>query len=134
MADIFTVKKRSEIMSRIKGRGNAATEMRLIQLFKKHGITGWRRNFPLFGKPDFVFPKQRVAIFVDGEFWHGHPTRGSVPKTNTAFWEAKIQRNKARDRLVTRTLKGKNWTVIRIWQKDLSKVKTLSRILNALSG
>lgn len=120
MADIFDQAKRSEIMSRIKGRGNAATELRMIRLFREHGITGWRRNYPVFGKPDFVFPKQHLAVFVDGDFWHGHPKR-KMPASNVKFWAEKIVRNKARDRLVTKALKGKGWRVLRIWQSSIHK-------------
>ena len=68
MADIFTKAKRSEVMARIRGSGNRATELRLIALMREHGITGWRRNAPVFGKPDFVFRRERVAVFVDGCF------------------------------------------------------------------
>jgi len=70
--DIFTRAKRSAVMSRIRGAGNRDTELRLISLFRAAGITGCRRNARLFGKPDFVFQKQRIAIFVDGCFWHRH--------------------------------------------------------------
>lgn len=118
MADVFTKEKRSQIMSRIRGSRNAATEERLAKLFRKHGITGWRRNYPLFGKPDFVFPKHRVAVFVDGEFWHGHPD-SKLPETNREFWTKKIEKNRNRDDEVNRTLQEKGWTVMRIWQKEL---------------
>lgn len=119
MADVFSKQKRSEIMSRVRGKENKATELKLISLFREHGIKGWRRNYPLFGKPDFVFPKERVTVFVDGEFWHGHPTRAKIPEDNREFWEKKIARNKARDREVNRTLRTKNWVVVRIWQHEL---------------
>ena len=66
MPDVFTKAKRSEVMSRIRSRGNRATELRLIALMREHGITGWRRNVPLFGKPDFVFRAAKLAVFVDG--------------------------------------------------------------------
>lgn len=128
MADIFTKEKRSEIMSRVKGKGNKATEQKLIKLFREQSITGWRRNYPLFGKPDFVFPKKRVAVFVDGEFWHGHPTRGQLPKTNQQFWIEKIEKNKQRDNLVNRTLEDKGWVVVRIWQHELKDSKWLQKI------
>jgi len=134
MPDVFTKEKRSEIMSRVKSRGNAATELRMIKLFKQHGISGWRRNYSIFGKPDFVFPERRIVIFVDGEFWHGHPTKAKIPKTNRAFWERKIESNKSRDRLVNRTLRAKGWIVIRIWQRNIPKPKTLKQILSALSN
>ena len=132
MADILNPTQRSYCMSRIRGSGNAATELRLIRLFQQNRIIGWRRNWPLFGKPDFVFPARRLAIFVDGEFWHGHPTRANIPVTNRAFWIAKIERNRKRDLLVKRTLSASGWTVIRIWQRDIAKAGTLKRIFTAL--
>ena len=73
MVDVFPKERRSYVMSRIRSHGNASTELRLIAVFKELGISGWRRNYPLFGKPDFVFQSEKVAVFVDGVFWHGHP-------------------------------------------------------------
>lgn len=131
MVDVFSKEKRSEIMSRVRGRGNLATEQKLIHLFREYSITGWRRNYPLFGKPDFVFPKEKIAVFVDGEFWHGHPTRGQIPKTNREFWIEKIAKNKKRDRLVNRTLKEKGWIVVRIWQHQLKTLQWLRKIKKA---
>ena len=121
MSDIFTKAKRSEVMSRIKGTGNKDTELRLIGISKTHGITGWRRRWPLEGKPDFVFPKLKLAVFVDGCFWHGCPIHATQPKTNEEFWRTKIARNQARDRLVTRTLRAQGWRVLRIWEHELAK-------------
>lgn len=133
MVDVFTKEKRSEIMSRVKGKGNEATEQKLINLFRVHSIIGWRRNYPLFGRPDFVFPKKRIVVFVDGEFWHGHPTRGQIPKTNTEFWVKKIAKNKKRDRLVNRTLRDKGWVVVRIWQHELKGTKWLRKIRRGIA-
>jgi DNA mismatch endonuclease, patch repair protein len=134
MADVFDKAKRSEIMSRIKGRGNAATELRLIKLLRLNKISGWRRDYPLFGKPDVVFPSARLAIFVDGEFWHGHPYK-TMPSQNREFWERKISRNKARDQVVNRTLRRRGWRVIRIWQSELREgdrtVRRLKRLILA---
>src|ERR1035438_1155378 len=93
--------ERSRIMSLVRSSGNRSTEMRLLGILKQHRITGWRRRSRLVGKPDFVFPAARVAVFVDGSFWHGHPTRCRIPKTNRDYWVPKIERNKARDRQVT---------------------------------
>lgn len=86
MSDIFTKRKRSDVMSRIRGSGNRDTELRLIQVFRANGITGWRRGSNLPGKPDFVFPKLRTAVFVDGCYWHGCPWHATRPKTHTKFW------------------------------------------------
>ena len=93
-------------MSLIRSRGNRATELRLIALMRAHGITGWRRNTPVFGKPDFVFRRERVAVFVDGCFWHGCPRHATKPATRAAWWAAKLARNAQRDRAVTRALRA----------------------------
>ena len=121
MADIFTNAKRSDVMSRIRGSGNKETELRLMGIFKAHGVIGWRRNVVVCGKPDFVFPKLKLAVFVDGCFWHGCPLHATQPKTNAKFWREKIARNQARDRLVTRTLRRAGWSVLRIWEHELMR-------------
>jgi DNA mismatch endonuclease (patch repair protein) len=121
MTDIWTKAKRSEVMSLIRGTGNKDTELKLISVFRLHGVTGWRRKAPVFGKPDFVFPKHKLAVFVDGCFWHGCPIHATQPKQNAEFWRAKIARNQARDRLVTRTLRAKGWRVMRIWEHELNR-------------
>lgn len=120
MADVFTKAKRSEVMSRIRGSGNKSTEIALAKLFRKHGVTGWRRNQPLFGKPDYTFRRQRIIVFVDGCFWHGCPKHCSMPVNNREFWEKKLTASKERDRLVTRTLRKQGWRVIRVWEHDLA--------------
>lgn len=119
MADVFSKEQRSQIMRQVKGSRNKSTEIKLIQFFKSQSVKGWRRNFKLFGKPDFVFPKTKTVIFVDGCFWHGHNCRNTKPKDNKDYWTAKIQRNKQRDNDVTKQLTDKGWTVIRLWECEL---------------
>jgi len=131
MADVFSKRKRSAVMSAIRSRGNKATELRLIALMRAHGITGWRRSSTLTGKPDFVFPRLKLAVFVDGCFWHGCPIHGTKPKNNAAFWRKKISANRARDRLVTRTLRAQGWRVLRIWEHELTR-KNERRLLRRL--
>lgn len=121
MADIWTKKKRSEVMSLIRGKGNKETENALLVLLRQNKITGWRRHLYLPGKPDFAFPKQKVAVFVDGCFWHGCPKCYTRPKTNRAFWDRKREDNMARDRRVTGQLRRQGWKVLRIWQHSLKK-------------
>ena len=139
MADVFTPAKRSEVMARIRGSENKDTELRMITFFRAHRITGWRRNARIFGKPDFVFCRERVALFVDGCFWHGcpKPKHAPLPKTRTEWWVAKFARNKARDREVTRALREKGWRVLRVWECDLSNKRVWQRlerrILSALN-
>jgi len=131
MADVFSNSKRSDVMSRIRSSGNKDTEQALMAIFRKNGLSGWRRKQPLFGKPDFVFRKQRVAVFVDGCFWHACPSHGTMPKTNTHFWTTKISKNKLRDQVVNQTLSKKGWIVLRIWEHELRK-KNAQHLLEKL--
>lgn len=128
MTDIWNKEKRSEVMSRIRSQGNKATELRLISIFREARITGWLRKQPLLGKPDFVFRQQRLAVFVDGCFWHGCPKCYRRPSSNQAFWDEKVQRNRKRDRRVTRELRKAGWQVLRIWEHQLSE-KERSRLI-----
>jgi DNA mismatch endonuclease (patch repair protein) len=134
MADIWCRAKRSEVMSLIRGKGNKETEQTLLALLKRDKITGWRRHLPLPGKPDFAFRKQKVAVFVDGCFWHGCPKCYTRPKTNRKFWDKKRDDNMDRDRRVNRQLGRQGWKVIRIWQHSLKKFPTtcLNRIRQSL--
>jgi len=131
--DVFTPEKRSAVMSRIRASANRDTELRMIALFKRHGITGWRRNARVFGRPDFIFRRERLAVFVDGCFWHRH--RGCkfayTPKSRLEFWVRKFDSNVARDRLVARTLRQAGWRVIRIWECDLTTTRR-GRVINRL--
>lgn len=135
MTDIFSRKKRSEIMSQVRGCDNKATELAMAALLRRYRIAGWRRQPHLFGKPDFAFLKERVAVFVDGCFWHGCPQHSSRPVTNQAFWKQKLNRNRNRDKLVGRTLKRQGWRVLRIWQhefKNRCERRLVQRIDRAL--
>jgi len=147
MPDIFTKAKRSAVMAAIRSRGNRATELRMVALLRAHGIHGWRRQQQLRilesgtrnGKgrrapagslrtphsafrvsTDFVFRRERVAVFIDGCFWHCCPKHGTMPAGNRAFWKAKLSRNVERDRRVTRLLRKAGWKVLRIWEHDLA--------------
>jgi len=162
MPDVFTPEKRSEVMSRIRSKGNRTTEGRLMAMMREARITGWRRQvalrlpvseprLPAPGaaeqkrgrtlkptksvRPDFVFRRERVAVFVDGCFWHGCPRHGTRPKQNGRFWREKIERNQARDRRVTRALRAQGWKVLRLWECALTLKRqnaTLNRLRRAL--
>jgi DNA mismatch endonuclease (patch repair protein) len=137
MADVFTKAKRSAVMSLIRSRGNRATELRLLALMRERGISGWRRNARVFGKPDFVFRRERIAVFVDGCFWHGCPRHATKPVTRAVWWAAKLTRNAQRDRAVTRALRASGWTVLRIWECALARTRaarTVARINRALAA
>jgi DNA mismatch endonuclease (patch repair protein) len=133
MADVFSKEKRSQVMAAIKSRRNKDTELKLISIFRKNGITGWRRNEKLFGKPDFVFRHERLVVFVDGCFWHGCSKHGRKPTSNSRYWIAKLDRNKKRDRAVSRKLRQTSWKVLRLWEHDLALVKkTAQRVKSIL--
>lgn len=108
-------------MSRIKGKGNKDTELAMIQILRKNHILGWRRNQAVLGKPDFIFPAQKVALFIDGCFWHGcsRPKHSNMPKNNQEFWAKKLKANKVRDKFVNRELRKAGWKVLRIWEHEL---------------
>ena len=127
MADVFTAQKRSEVMSRIRGKGNRSTEIKFIEALRRGGLKGWRRNSSLPGRPDFVFSARRVAIFLDGCFWHACPKHYRPPTTNVAFWKEKIARNKWRDRKAGAEVRSAGWTVLRIWEHDLRNAKLAAR-------
>ena len=105
----------------IRARGNKDTELKLMARFRAERITGWRRNQKLFGKPDFVFPTLKLAVFVDGCFWHGCPKHATSPVNNAEFWEKKLNANKLRDKLVTKSLRKDGWRVLRIWEHELTR-------------
>jgi DNA mismatch endonuclease (patch repair protein) len=135
MPDVFTKEKRSEVMSRIRSKGNKRTEGVLVKLFREEGMTGWRRHLKLPGKPDFTFSKERLAVFVDGCFWHGCPKCYRPPKGNRKFWETKVSRNRERDREVNRELRIRGWRVLRISEhslKRLGRKRLISRIEKSL--
>ena len=170
MSDVFTKAKRSEVMSRIRSRGNKDTELALAGLLRRNKISGWRRQINLVVRSsrgneaqtknrksvignrkltgassprllrvnvDFVFRRERLALFVDGCFWHGCPRHATEPKNNRAFWRRKLSANKARDRLVTRALRSQGWRVLRIWEHALAKknqARLLRRLLAFISG
>jgi DNA mismatch endonuclease Vsr len=105
-----------------RSRQNRTTERRLRAYPASAGVSGWQLHPRIIGTPDFAFPGPRLALFVDGCFWHGCPecARGHLPRSNTAYWHPKIARNQARDRAVTAQLRRRGWSVLRIWEHDLA--------------
>lgn len=127
--------RRGQLMSRVRSTGNQTTEKRLASLLREAGLTGWRRHQFLTGRPDFLWPKIKVAVFVDGCFWHGHDCgRNLTPRRNAEAWRAKIEGNRARDRRTSRFLRHEGWNVIRVWECQLAKTPAscVLRIAKAL--
>lgn len=121
MADVFDGKKRSEIMKKVRSRNNKSTELKLIQVFRENSIKGWRRGYPVKGHPDFVFLDKKIAVFVDGCFWHGHDCRNTRPADHAEYWAKKRERNIRHDKEVTAMFEQRGWRVIRIWECELKK-------------
>ena len=136
MSDVFSKEERSQIMRSVKSRNTKSTELAMIKLFKENHITGWRRTYQVKGHPDFVFLDKRIAIFVDGCFWHGHDCRNTRPADNAKYWQKKRERNMQRDKEITERFQCRGWTVIRIWECELKKknlAATEERLLSALN-
>lgn len=131
MSDVFDTSKRSQIMKQIKSKNNKSTELKLIQIFKENHITGWKRNYPVKGHPDFVFLDKRIAVFVDGCFWHGHDCRNTRPSDNADYWNKKRERNIRHDKEITSLFELRGWIVLRIWECELKK-KNTKVLLNRL--
>lgn len=109
------------------------TEVKVEKLLRLRGIRGYRKQWSIAGKPDFAWPKARVALFVDGCFWHGCPRCDRPSKSNLEFWQPKIVSNRKRDRRVSRKLRIDGWSVLRVWECRISEERTLSRIMRAVN-
>lgn len=127
--DKFSKDKRSQIMSSVKNR-NTKPEMFLRRALWKNDIKNYRVHPKIFGSPDIYFPKLRVAIFVDGCFWHGCQKCYSPPSTNKKFWSKKIKINTSRDKEVNRELKKIGVCVLRVWEHDIMIKKELQIQVN----
>lgn len=126
---------RSRGMAAVRGRNNKSTERRLRASLVRAGVSGWTvQPRGLNGAPDFVFSLPRVAVFVDGCFWHGCTTCGHYPKTRREFWQAKLDGNKRRDRRTTHRLRRAGFVVLRFWEHELRDDlrRCLSLILTAV--
>ena len=126
--------QRSETMSKIRSRGNISTEIKMVQLLRANSIVGWRRHAKLPGRPDFVFRKKKIAVFIDGCFWHGCPTCYVKPRSNVAYWSAKIARNRSRSKEVNRELRRLGWQVLRFWEHSLKHSTTIMRRIRKALG
>lgn len=134
--DSVSPETRSRTMAQVRSQRNRSTEWRVRAALARARVRGWIMNpSHLAGKPDFVFSTQRVAVFVDGCFWHGCPTCKRIPTSNVDYWSRKIERNRNRDAAVNANLKESGWTVLRVWEHELASMDSVvGRIGNALKG
>jgi len=126
---------RSEVMARVRSRRNRSTEWRLRGGLIQARVRGWKLNAPdIFGKPDFAFQDKRVLVFVDGCYWHGCPKCYRRPSSNTAYWDSKVERNRARDVSVNSRLRAAGWRVLRIWEHQLTDIRSVISKVKRLTG
>jgi DNA mismatch endonuclease (patch repair protein) len=113
---------RSRIMRAIRSSGNVTTEVAMAKVLRAAGLGGWRRSNKLLpGKPDFVWRKSKVALFVHGDYWHGNRDTFRPPKSNVKFWRDKIKKNRERDARVAAEMRALGWTVFVVWESDLKE-------------
>jgi DNA mismatch endonuclease (patch repair protein) len=135
--DKFDTLTRSRTMAAVRSKGNRSTEWRLRPYLIQAGLRGWKvQAINLPGKPDFIFLKERVAIFVDGCFWHGCPSCFRMPHSNKKYWQDKISKNMKRDKRNLRKLRALNWKVIRLREHQLkeSPIDCINRIRTKIYG
>jgi DNA mismatch endonuclease (patch repair protein) len=137
VVDVFTPQKRSQVMAAIRSKGNRSTEVALAHALRSAGVRGWRRHvsvsLPAEGlrtrgsvRPDFVFRRERLVVFVDGCFWHSCPLHSRPPANNRRFWAEKLAANVARDKYCNRELRRAGWAVIRLWEHDVEQAPDAS--------
>lgn len=115
--DVLSPAQRKYCMSRIRGI-NTTPEVLLRKALWVRRLR-YRLRQKIIGRPDLVFPRLKLAIFVDGCFWHGCPRHGVLPKNNARFWATKLARNRARDRQVNKVLSSNGWKVVRFWEHEI---------------
>ncbi len=132
MADWLTKEQRSRNMASIRSTGKKSTETQFLKILRAAKIWGWRRHPKLKGNPDFVFNEHRLAVFVDGCFWHGCPRCYKMPRDNRSYWKSKVESNRRRDRRNARLLRSLGWKVTRVWEHTLKTAIGRERVLASL--
>src|SRR5260370_3802438 len=135
MRDALTKAERSAHMAKVRGTGNRSTELVVEEAFKRSKMRGWEKHPQnIFGRPDFYFRRVKLALFVDGCFWHACPKCDRrTPTTRSDFWRRKVAQNRRRDDKVRRELRSQGLHAIRIWEHELRDGKWLRRVQVMLS-
>lgn len=118
--DVFTKKKRSEIMSKIRSK-NTKAELVVFRELRKRKIYFQKHYKKAAGSPDIAIPRKKIAIFIDGDFWHGRNFRRDKSRLPKKYWRNKIEMNIARDKKNRATLEKQGWKILRIWEGDIMK-------------
>ena len=124
---------RSKIMASVRSKGNRTTELALGRILREAGLRGYRKHWPIAGRPDFAWPGLQVAVFVDGCFWHGCSCK-YLPRSNRKFWREKIVANMSRDSRVSQQLRRDGWSVLRVRECKVASESTISRIRAAIAN
>ena len=130
MPDIFTKEKRSEVMSKIRSK-NTTVERVVFSFLRKEKIYFQRHYDRVVGCPDVALPSKKVAIFLDGDFWHGRNAATRLPKLNE-WWRAKIERNMKRDKASRAALRKAGWSVLKVWEGELMRRRTREKWLEKI--
>ena len=130
--DTVSKEVRSSIMSRVRSSKNKSTEEAFIKVLRAHSIKGWRRRALVIGKPDFVFAAHKIAVFVDGCFWHYCPKHCRLPSSNASYWREKLINNRKRDNKVNKDLRNRGWIVIRFWEHEIKGGRSIDRKIQIL--
>lgn len=131
MADVFSKKKRSDIMSRIRSK-NSVAELMVFRFLRKEGIYFQKHYKNVPGKPDVALPRKKKAVFIDGEFWHGKDFEKRKNRLPKVYWRKKIEGNIAKDRRVNQELKTSGWKVLRVWEREIKTKKTREEALERI--
>ena len=124
MADTLTRSQRSHLMSLITSR-KTKPELALRSIFRQHGLIYQPKG--VYGRPDFADKRMKIAVFIDGCFWHGCPLHYRAPKSNVKYWSEKIRKNKLRDQKVNSKLASDGWQVIRTWEHQVKALQKRNR-------
>ena len=129
MTDIVTRKERSALMAKVRSKGNRSTEGKVEAALKTAGVKGWKKHPKyVLGRPDFYLSKAKLAVFVDGCFWHACPKCGRLPSSNAEYWTSKIDSNRRRDNRIRRQLRAEGFHVMRIWEHEVKGGTWLQRL------
>lgn len=134
MTDTRTREQRRQIMAAVRS-ADTGPELQLRRALYAAGVRGWRCHYKrVRGKPDLAWPSLRIAVFVDGAFWHGHPSRHKIGRSGS-YWDEKIARNVERDREIDAALRDDGWTVVRAWDFEIARelATVVERVKRALS-
>lgn len=125
---MFTQEQRSEIMSKISSKETLAERI-VFRYLRSEGIYFRKHYNRISGKPDIALPRKKIAVFIDGDFWHGRSFDNSSSRLPEIYWKDKIAGNIARDKEVNKVLKERGWKILRVWEKEIVTKKTRNEVL-----